>query len=492
MSILGLSACTERAPTPAPSPTPSPAPTLVSIPTPTVINTGIVEIRVTDAPPEYISNIMVTLTNIEVHKADSDENSWISVVDGEKTFDLVVIQGAEEFLGQKEIEAGQYTQIRLDVTKVVVTLDGEEIDAKLPSGKIEVVRPWVIEPDSKTILTLDFEANKFVVITGQNSAQVEPVIELEVTKGDRPLKTTEPTTESEPTDNPEPTPTLPEDVKAPFHKYQELALFALELINRDRVANGLNPVVLGSNIASQNHAEERLTNEYSSHWGMDGLKPYMRYTLAGGVNNEGENVLGTGKLGSGGGAPSNMRDPKEMLEQGQEKLMDSPGHRANILNKWHKKVNLGIAYDNESLHLVQQFEGDYIAFSEFPSISSNIFSMISNVTIGNIKKITLYYDPLPQPLSLEQLNAPPYDSPYSLGEEKGNILPPLPPGSYYTNLSPKDVVAMIWEIRPDSSFTVEADISPILEEGNGVYTVVVWVETGGEFVGISNYSIFVQ
>ncbi len=285
----------------------------------------------------------------------------------------------------------------------------------------------------------------------------------------------------------EPQPTL-EEVEVPVHKYQELALFTLELINRDRVANGLGPVVLGSNIASQTHAEENLTNAYSSHWGMDGFKPYMRYTLAGGVNYVGENVIGTGTSGD----PSDTRDPKEMLAQAQERFMDSPGHRANILNRWHKKVSLGIAYDGENLHLVQHFEGDYIEFSQSPGISSTVLSMIGKVTVGNMEQINIYYDRLPEPLSPEELNAPPYDSSYSLGGIIGYILPPLPPGSQYSNLLPIDVIAMTWDTKTDGSFTIEADISQMLGEGSGVYTVVVLVEVGGELVPISNYSIFVQ
>jgi len=66
----------------------------------------------------------------------------------------------------------------------------------------------------------------------------------------------------------------------------------LELINGDRQANGLDLVTLGDNPAAQEHAEEMSANGYLSHWGMDGMKPYMRYTLAGGVNYEGENASG--------------------------------------------------------------------------------------------------------------------------------------------------------------------------------------------------------
>ena len=163
--------------------------TLVSACTSKTPQTGVVEVRAMDAPPTGVSSIVVTTSNIEVHKADASEESWVSLIKEEKTFDLVTIQGAEMFLGQKELEAGQYTQIRLDVTNVKVVLEGKELIAKLPGEKLKVVSPWEIKPGQKTILTLDFDADKFVVITGKDEAQVKPVIKLEVSQGERPLKT---------------------------------------------------------------------------------------------------------------------------------------------------------------------------------------------------------------------------------------------------------------------------------------------------------------
>lgn len=273
---------------------------------------------------------------------------------------------------------------------------------------------------------------------------------------------------------------------------EELIQYALELINKDRADYGLSPVTLGNNTAAQKHAEERLANGYISHWGMDGLKPYMRYTLAGGMNYEAENGSMRQIYWIGGKDSSYRINPKETLEEAQEGLMTSPGHRKNILNKWHKKVNLGIAYDTERLDLVQQFEGDYINFTELPTVSDGILSIAGEVTLSTIENIIIYYDPLPQPLSIEQLDAPPYDYAYGFGEEIGVILPPLPSGFHYIDLLTTDVIAFIWNTEPDGFFNIEADISTILEKGMGVYTVVVWVETDGDYVDISNYSIFIR
>lgn len=165
----------------APTPTTSPTATQAA-------SAGIAEFRATDAPPTGISKILVTTKDIQVHKANAANDSWITVVSAEKTFDLVAIQGAELSLGQETLSPGTYTQIRLDVTKVVVTKDGKDITAKLPSDKLKIVTPFEIKTGEKTILTLDFEADKFVVMTGADTALVKPVIRLGITQGDRPLR----------------------------------------------------------------------------------------------------------------------------------------------------------------------------------------------------------------------------------------------------------------------------------------------------------------
>ena len=68
--------------------------------------TGTVEFRAMDAPPAGVSKIMVTTRNIQIHKADAPEDSWIIVVSQENTFDLVAIQGAEVFLCSENVSSG--------------------------------------------------------------------------------------------------------------------------------------------------------------------------------------------------------------------------------------------------------------------------------------------------------------------------------------------------------------------------------------------------
>lgn len=108
-----------------------------------------------------------------------------------------------------------------------------------------------------------------------------------------PLPTATPT--PVPTPTPRPTPTItptPTPLPPPALRHLAEKEYMLELINLERAKVGAPPVVLGDNIAAQLHAESALENCFTGHWGVDGLKPYMRYSLAGGYQSNGENASG--------------------------------------------------------------------------------------------------------------------------------------------------------------------------------------------------------
>src|SRR6267143_4336441 len=72
--------------------------------------------------------------------------------------------------------------------------------------------------------------------------------------------------------------------------YAVLANLTLGVINKDRAAAGLSPVVLSSVPSGQQHADSMAFYGYFSHWDDQGYKPYMRYTLLGGTGGVTENV----------------------------------------------------------------------------------------------------------------------------------------------------------------------------------------------------------
>ena len=58
-----------------------------------------------------------------------------------------------------------------------------------------------------------------------------------------------------------------------------------------------------------------------------------------------------------------------------EGWMNSPGHRRNILGKWHRKVNIGLAWDRYNMVGYQHFEGGFVQYDQLPQIMNGTLSM---------------------------------------------------------------------------------------------------------------------
>lgn len=326
---------------------------------------------------------------------------------------------------------------------------------------------------------------------------------------------------------PSPTLVLPSTpTSTPQLTREQLIQYTLDLINADRKNAGIAPITLGTNTAAQAHAEEMLKNGYLSHWGLDGLKPYMRYTLAGGANYEAENGLASKTYVPESGSYT-KRDIKVRLEADEKSFMASPGHRDNILNKWHKKVSIGLSYNSVTEAIVQQFEGDYITYNQKPLLSNGVLSFSGHTSGGLVVDgVQIWYDQSPHPLTLGQLGQ---TYAYNAGIPTAFIRPPASPNYYYSenevkytwqtqgpdpylispNTAPPESNPFIVAIPPPilnsatvkwldarqwnivgSSFAVVVDLNPIVSQfGKGVYTVRIWAKFGTEEVELTNYSI---
>lgn len=282
----------------------------------------------------------------------------------------------------------------------------------------------------------------------------------------------------------------------PTGEQSALFQYMLDLINKDRQGSALAPVVLSYNAAAQKHAQDMFDNFYLSHWGTDGLKPYMRFTQQGGENYEQENSAYSGWFNVAENPDSYAAiDVKEELKTLQWAMMNDDaasnwGHRNNILNKLHKKVNLGIAFDNHRVTLVQQFEGDYIEFTLPPTLNGNVLSLSGKFSLGILNNVSIYYDEFPQSKTASQLNNGPHS--YSLGTMVGYLIEPAKPGEYYTNLPPEAIEAGRWEVDQNGHFAIQSNIGQYLVHGKGVYTITLITIVDNKPQPLSNYSIFVE
>ena len=338
-----------------------------------------------------------------------------------------------------------------------------------------------------------------------------------------------------PTSTPTSTP-----VADPSRHHLEEKQYMLELINIERTNAGLHPVILGDNAAAQLHAAASLAGCFSSHWGLDGLKPYMRYSLAGGYQSNSENGSGSDYCITVSDGYRAIRDIRQEIREAMEGWMESPGHRRNILRPNHRKVNIGIEWDIYNVVAYQHFEGDYAGYDRVPNIQDGILTASGSLKNGaGFSKerdlgVQIYYGPPPHKLTRGQVSRTYcYDS----GLTIASLREPLPAGwswdedeftvqasrcpdpynvpadapapqshdeahkfwqaAYDANqLRPTTtstapwITATEWDVDSDS-FSVVADLNDLVEiHGDGVYSVMIWATIAKERAVISQFSIF--
>ena len=293
----------------------------------------------------------------------------------------------------------------------------------------------------------------------------------------------------------------------------------LTLINAERRKAGVQPVELGNNNAAQLHAEAALANCVGTHWGIDGLKPYMRYSLAGGYQANAENAQGRDYCIKASDNYTPLKPIKLEITDAMIGWMGSVGHRRSIIDEHFRKVNIGLAWDRYNLYAFQHFESDYVVYDQLPDINSRgRLTMSGEVRNGaqiGVRDlgIAVYYDQPPHTLTRGQVSR---TSCYSLGLPVADLRRPLSGDWYWpTNEStithddpcpdPYDfsgaskatqivvpwITAKKWRASK-YTFAVEANLSKVLRKhGDGVYTILVWGKVDGQDAVISEYSIFV-
>ncbi|WP_170762127.1 CAP domain-containing protein [Ruegeria lacuscaerulensis] len=142
----------------------------------------------------------------------------------------------------------------------------------------------------------------------------------------------------------------------------------LALINAERTSRGLNPLQLETrlNDSSEDHSTWMLNTDTFSHTGSGGSSATQRMEGAGfdfsGNWRSGENIAWQSERGADG-----ISDDVAQLHQS---LMNSPGHRANILNPDYEYIGIGIE------------EGDYNGWDAV-MVTQNFASTDAAVVLDN-------------------------------------------------------------------------------------------------------------
>ena len=264
-----------------------------------------------------------------------------------------------------------------------------------------------------------------------------------------------------------------------------LVNYALELINIDRQANGLQNVTLSSVNSAQVHADDMLANSYFSHWDMNAYKPSVRYTLAGGKGAVAENMAWRGVTGVFASV-----DVKSSLKDLEYSMMYDDAssdwaHRDNILTAGHNRVSIGIAYDSKNVYLVQDFEDDYVTWSQLSYTGGAVTMKGTTGREGNIQQVAIFYDNTTG-LTASQLGESPYNSGYNPGTFVGLVLP-----SGYVSQGGITVGATTWSLN-GNSFDISFPMNQAIEtNGQGIYTL--YLETGSSTTdSLTTYSLIIK
>jgi Ca2+-binding RTX toxin-like protein len=118
--------------------------------------------------------------------------------------------------------------------------------------------------------------------------------------------------------------------------YEQLML---ELVNRERAKSGVQPLAFNGNLneSADAHSNWMISADVFNHTGSGGSSPHQRMVSSGygftGSWTSGENIAWASLRG-----PSGLQDEVELLHTN---LMNSPGHKANILNGKYQEIGIG-------------------------------------------------------------------------------------------------------------------------------------------------------
>jgi len=142
---------------------------------------GHVEIRLTDAPGDF-EQVNIVVTSVSIHR---DGSGWETIKDDTTTYDLLTLRnGVFTGLAAGDVPAGHYTQIRLGIGEGShVVQDGAIHPLEIPSGMqsgYKLVGEFDVPAGGAIELTLDFDAARSILRTGNGRYKLKPTVRVVV------------------------------------------------------------------------------------------------------------------------------------------------------------------------------------------------------------------------------------------------------------------------------------------------------------------------
>jgi len=245
----------------------------------------------------------------------------------------------------------------------------------------------------------------------------------------------------------------------------------LAMINEEREIDNLSAVKfddLATQVATA-HAQDMARNNFASHWGSDGRKPYQRYSFAGGIHATEENVSSANNTWSLKAADL-RQDVAYLHVRLYSETPPNDGHRRAILAPQNTHVGVGIAVEGLRLRVVELFVAKHLEVVSIPQKAEigAKFDLKGQVLTPELElaQIQVFYEPLPLPPELKWLQT---SRPYGFPDDYVALRVKLPKPLKYID---------------GSTGVIESDgkkfRAPIhlFRSTPGIYTIGCWVKTG--------------
>lgn len=125
--------------------------------------TGTLAVSLTDAPSNDIAHVWITVERVSVQSPDS---GWITLIDVETegiTVDLLALRFSEELLAEKEVPAGKYTQLRMELSDAwVEDWEGNATKFTVPSSQLKSQKNFEVPSGVVTELVMDLDVLEFM------------------------------------------------------------------------------------------------------------------------------------------------------------------------------------------------------------------------------------------------------------------------------------------------------------------------------------------
>ncbi len=117
---------------------------------------------------EEIRSLIVTITELEVHRISDGDAGWKALPLSGYSFDLIELDRLiwADLLSSTNPEKGEYNKIRLNLLKAIVTTESGTYDVEVPGDKIKINLPFSVHEDGTTEVTISVDPKSSLKSTG--------------------------------------------------------------------------------------------------------------------------------------------------------------------------------------------------------------------------------------------------------------------------------------------------------------------------------------